>query len=368
MAEYKYSSIVEWARKYIASHGLKPHDRFFTEKELCDMHGVSRQTVRQALMQLESEGMICRTRGSGTFVGEHRMTAPQGGAAKNVGVITTYFSDYIFPHIVTGIEGVLNMSGITMQISITRDQVAEERKALMNMISQGVSGIIAEPSKSALPNPNMDLYTELRSLNIPVVFINAKYTWSDSPCVAMDDEAAGRIVTDYLFECGHRNIFGIFPHDDMQGHKRYSGFMRSISAHGGTGAEQKVLWYPACDKNVFLDYSEQRLSELICSSTGVVCYNDDIAVKLMVICRERGIRVPEDISIVGIDDARIASVCGTPLTTVTHPQKKLGETAAKQLLSMMNNGIRSGDDILFMPELVERESVSKIRYTDSTAI
>lgn len=360
MGEYKYSVIVEWAKEYISSHGLKPRDRFFTEKELCDMHCVSRQTVRQALMQLENEHIISRARGSGTFVADNKSLQPSKPEIRNVGVITTYFSDYIFPHIVTGIEGVLNKAGITMQMAITRDQVSEERRALTGMIKQGVCGIIAEPSKSALPNPNTDLYDELRSGGIPIVFINAKYSWSDCPYVAMNDEEAGRIVTDHLFDCGHRDIFGIFPHDDMQGHKRYSGFMRSINAHGGTGAEQNVLWYPAFEKDVFFKYAGQRLFEHISSCTGVVCYNDDIAVKLMVICRENGIKVPDDISIVGIDDARIASICGTPLTTVTHPQRRLGETAAEMLISLINSGERHRSDVLFTPSLVIRDSVKKL--------
>ncbi len=360
MGDYKYSAIVEWAKEYISSHELKPHDRFFTEKELCDMHGVSRQTVRQALMQLENENVISRARGSGTFVSDSKTVQPVKSEIMNVGVITTYFSDYIFPHIVTGIEGVLNRSGITMQMAITRDQVSEERRALSAMIAQGVCGIIAEPSKSALPNPNTDLYDELKAQGIPIVFINAKYSWSDSPYVAMNDEEAGRIVTDHLFDCGHRDIFGIFPHDDMQGHKRYSGFMRSINSHGGSGAEQNVLWYPAFEKDVFFRYAGQWLLEHMTSCTAVVCYNDDIAVKLMVLCREQGIRVPEDLSIVGIDDARIASICSTPLTTVTHPQRKLGETAAEMLISLMNSGERHRNDVLFTPKLIIRNSVRKI--------
>ena len=60
MEDYKYMTIVEWSRNYIISHKLKPKDRFLTEKELCEIHGVSRQTVRQALMCLENENVISR--------------------------------------------------------------------------------------------------------------------------------------------------------------------------------------------------------------------------------------------------------------------------------------------------------------------
>ena len=68
MEDYKYLAIVEWVKEYIAKEKLRPNDRFLSEKELCAIHGVSRQTVRQALKCLESDNILCRVRGSGTFV------------------------------------------------------------------------------------------------------------------------------------------------------------------------------------------------------------------------------------------------------------------------------------------------------------
>ena len=179
MEDYKYLTIVEWVKEYITKEKLRPNDRFLSEKELCAIHGVSRQTVRQALKCLESENILCRVRGSGTFV--KASTISPVARVNRVGVVSTYFSDYIFPHIVTGIESVLNESGIAMQLSITHNQVMEEAQALKTMIANGVQGLIVEPSKSALPNPNMELYQEIKSKNIPLVFFNAKYPWADFP-------------------------------------------------------------------------------------------------------------------------------------------------------------------------------------------
>ena len=168
MDEYKYLAIVEWAKKYIEEQHLLPDDRFLSENELCSIHNVSRQTVRQALKMLESENVICRVRGRGTFV--KGAGGERTGGRLSVGVISTYFSDYIFPSIVTGIESVLKRNHTAMQLSITQNQVFEETQALKNMIAHGVSGLIVEPSKSALPNPNQKLYEEIRAKNIPLVF------------------------------------------------------------------------------------------------------------------------------------------------------------------------------------------------------
>ena len=261
MDNYKYLMIVDWVKDRIVSDNLKPNDRFLTEKQLCEIHGVSRQTVRQALMKLESENVLVRVRGSGTFVGG-RADIPSAASVKgNIGVVSTYFSDYIFPHIVTGIEGVLNNCGCTMQLAITHNQVSEERQALESMLANGVQGLIIEPSKSALPNPNKELYDKFRANNIPIVFFNAKYPWSDFPCVAMDDEAAGRIVTDHLFDCGHKKISGIFALDDIQGHKRYGGFLRSCIEHDVRTAEKDVLWFATAERNSIFLYAQSWMNQ-----------------------------------------------------------------------------------------------------------
>lgn len=358
MEDYKYLTIVEWVKEYIKTHKLKPGDRFLTEKELCGIHGVSRQTVRQALMCLEGENVICRVRGSGTFVNKSFSDEPK--TLRNIGVISTYFSDYIFPHIVTGIEEVLNKTGYSMQLATTHNEVYEETQALKSMMLNGVRGLIVEPSRSALPNPNTELYQELKRRNIPLVFFNAKYPWADMPYVAMDDEAAAKTVTDHLFECGHHRVSGIFTFDDIQGHKRYSGFMKSCMEHGLHNAEKNIFWFAAADGSAIFDYFPKRILEIIEESTAVVCYNDRIAVNLLQFCREQGISIPGDISVAGIDDSKYASICDVPLTTVRHPHCKLGEAAARTLLDMIEAHSAQHKDVIFTPELIVRDSVRKL--------
>ncbi len=355
MEDYKYLAIVDWIKNYIVSEHLQPNDRFLSEKELCAIHSVSRQTVRQALKCLESDGVICRVRGSGTFV---KNGISNGSASsKRVGVVSTYFSDYIFPQIVTGIESVLNSSGIAMQLAITHNQVCEEAQALKTMISNGVDGLIVEPSKSALPNPNMDLYQEIRRNNIPLVFFNAKYPWADFPYAAMNDDSAGQIVTDYLFDCGHKQISGIFALDDIQGHKRYGGFMRSCLAHNVRTAEKNVLWFATSERAAIFQHQQKRLIELLVNSTAVVCYNDKLAVDLLRFCREHDISVPDSLSVVGIDDSKYSTICDVPLTTVRHPHQLLGEVAAKMLIDQMTDPDTQQKDVIFVPDLVIRDSV-----------
>ena len=359
MNNYKYLEIVSWVKDYIVLEGLKPNDRFLTEKQLCAIHGVSRQTVRQAMMRLESENIIYRVRGNGTFISEAAAVHPAQPVKNSVGVISTYFSDYIFPHIMTGIESVLGDAGYTMQLSITHNQVLEETQALESMLSSGVCGLIVEPSKSALPNPNVSLYKKIHESGIPLVFFNAKYPWADYPYVAMDDQVAGRKVTDYLFRCGHENIAGFFALDDIQGHLRYSGYMESCLSHNVKGSERNVFWYATADRSSIFRFAKDKILTLLSQTTAAVCYNDKLAIELMQFCKENGISVPEQMSIVGIDDSRYASICEIPLTTVRHPHSLLGQAAAKKLINMIDHTITAPEDEIFTPELIVRSSVVK---------
>lgn len=359
MDDFKYLAITEWVKNYIEDERLSPGDKFYSEKELCDIHNVSRQTVRQALMVLEGQNVIWRKRGSGTFVKAVKSSTVKNNF--NVGVISTYFSDYIFPSIVTGIEKVLRANNVSMQLSITHNQVFEESQALKTMLTQNIKGLIVEPSKSALPNPNMNLYQEIRSLNIPLIFFNAKYPWSDFPSVSMDDVMAGRLLTDHLFELGHRKISGIFVLDDIQGHKRYQGFMNSFEHHKILTSEQNVLWFSTSEKKTLFTSSRNRILALLSKSTAIVCYNDSLAISLMDFCKKENIKVPDDISIVGIDDSKLATVCEVPLTTVRHPHQLLGELTATKLLEAIENPKADFKDVLFTPELIVRNSAIKVK-------
>ena len=363
MDDFKYTAIVQWAKKKIDEDGMVAGDRFFSELQLCRIHKVSRQTVRQALALLESEGIIWRRQGSGAFV-----QAPGRDLVKRsstVGVISTYFSDYIFPGIVTGIEHVLAKNNITMQLATTRNQVEEEARALQTMLGQNIKGLIVEPSKSALPNPNSALYDEIRARNVPLVFFNAKYPYSNFPVVAMDDVNAGYIVTKHLVSLGHRKISAILLSDDMQGHKRYQGFLRSLNENHIPMGEQRVVWFSTQERSAFFQVSEEKIRELLADSTAIVCYNDAVAVDLLGFCRREGIDVPGQLSIVGIDDSKQARICEVPLTTVRHPQQQLGERAAEVLLEIMDKPAVTTEDVLYAPKLIIRQS-SAAPYTEKS--
>lgn len=355
----KHEKLREWIIARIDDGTYSAGDRLVSENELCSMFGVSRHTVRHALDMLESEGILDRRRGSGTYI--LKKPTMNSKKQKSIAVSMSYLDEYIFPNIVKGIDKVLTGLGYSMILGITYNHTENERNFLKSCIANKVDGVIIEASKSALPNPNLDLYRELESKGIPYIFVNCYYEALNSSFVVMDDYLGGFIAASRLISAGHQKIGGIFKKDDMQGQKRYSGFCAALNKNGLGAGKDNILWYATEDVDMFTDskYDSQVLSKLS-DCTGIVCYNDQIAARMLSMFQRNNINVPDDISFVSFDNSNLSILCGVKFTTLTHAGELLGEKAAESIYKL----IRGDEKIIrytFSPELIERDSVREIR-------
>lgn len=352
----KYMDIVRWTKEQIVSGAFKPGGKFFSEAELGKRFGYSRQTVRRALDILEQQGHITRVQGSGTYISSgkplpRRQFTGEGKSSMTVGVISTYMDDYIFPSIIRGIEGIFSADGFALQFASTNNLVAGETKVLQLMLERQLDGLIVEPTRSALPCVNLDLYHAIIQRGVPLVFIDSFYPELSVPYVALDDVKAGYVATQHLLNMGHRNILGIFPHSNRQGHLRYLGYVKALTELEIPIQDDRVCWYSK--ENVQQILHGSQLLNCLSTCSAALCFNDRMALSLIDLLRQNGKDVPEDLSVVGIDNSELAKI--SLITSVVHPAEQLGEAAAKLLLSMMNGS--EGKNILFPPQLVLRDSV-----------
>ena len=356
----KYREVINWIRDEIASGSLREGDRLMSEQALAEKFSLSRQTIRHATGELEAEGLLKRIRGSGTYVGAQAAPTVRE-TYRNIAVISTYVDSYIFPSTIRGIESILSKAGYTMQIAFTDDYVAQEEAILKGLLEKdNIDGLIVEPSKSALPNPNMDMYRRLKERGIPIIFFNALYSELDMPCVRMDDFEAGRVMTEILIGAGHRKIGSIFHAEDGQGRLRYGGYIKAMQSSGLRQLPGQTCWVDAFsfrDIRPMKDFLMERLKDC----TGLVCYNDEIARQVIGLFREAGRRVPEDLSIVSFDDASDTNMRGVPLATCSHPKEQLGEKVAENLLRMIDDPGFDGN-YLFPCEPIVRGSVQSLRW------
>ena len=356
-AEPKYLRIVNWIKKRVDDGELVVGDRLQSENELSARFGLSRQTVRQATSILENSGILERRRGSGTYVASTCVV--QRAVTMNIGVITTYLDDYLFPCVIRGIDGVLTAHHYTIQLSITYNKVENERAILESMLKKGIDGLIVEPTKSGLPNLNADLYRQIKRQGIPCVFIHAEYPGLNMPSVMMDDFACGREAAAYLIKKGHTKIAGIFKADDNQGHQRYAGFASELKRQGLALQEKSIVWFTTEDMEQeaeFVHSLEKGILRRIRNCTAIICYNDQVAVRIMEAAERNGVRVPEDLSMISFDDSYLATLDKVGLTTFMHPKEELGRVAATNLLKIIGHSAYE-NAVRFPPRLVERESV-----------
>lgn len=351
----KYEIVTEYLRKKIREGQLKPGDKVPSENALTNKFGLSRDTVRRGFKVLEESGILERRRGSGTYVSDKKT-----GGSNRIAVVTTYVENYIFPKIIMGIGAELSKRGYSMQLSFTQNRVEKEKEVLSDILLKGdVAGIIMEPVKSALPNPNLNLYKGLKDKGIPIVFINSFYKELDVPHVSLDDEKMAYMATKYLISHGHRKIGAILKMDDGQGHLRFSGFRSALAEIDEENGADFVAWYDTKDEQantIFGEHLDKRLKD--CSA--VFCYNDKLAREYIDYLKEKGVRVPEDVSVIGLDNSEIAELGDVKITTFPHPMEELGRTATENLLSLILDP-RFDATKEFVTQVKERDSVKSIQ-------
>lgn len=355
--EPKYISLVNWIKNKISIRELHPGDKLYSENELSEMFGLSRQTVRHAIGILEEEGLVERIRGSGTYVGSRRGTIRK--KTMNIAVISTYVDGYIFPPTLQGIVQTLSAAGYMTQIAFTNNRVENERRILEGILEKdNVDGVIVEATKSALPNPNLEYYRELQKRQIALLFFNCKYPELDAPIVALDDQKVAEVAVDYLLEQGHRKIGGIFKADDGQGRLRYVGYINALLKAGISVDDRKILWIDTEDQKDLKNIRGSVLRRLT-DCTGVFCYNDEVAFGLIEMLQKEGFRVPGQLSVVSVDASDLSLLSEPRITSIPYPMEELGQKAAENMLHLIEEADYDGN-YLYRPEILVRDSVKKV--------
>ncbi len=322
-----------------------------SEHELMEKFSVSRHTIRQAFSELTSEGLIYKEQGKGTFSNYNKETK----AKQIVAVITTYMSGFVFPGIINGIEQVLSDEGYMMLLTNTNNIKEREGQYLSSILEHNVVGMIIEPTKSAHDNTNIKLLNQMHEKGIKSVFINARYDNYDSSYVVMDDERGGYIATEYLLQLGHKVIGGVFKTDDKQGVHRKSGYLKAMNKYNVKIDYSNIGEYSTENMYDFPYMFAQSLFRKENSPTAVVCYNDQCSLLVMQAIEDRGLSIPEDISVVGYDDSLSTVHSDIKLTTIRHPKENMGIQAAKYLVDMIE-GRMEKPQMIYQPELIVRNS------------
>lgn len=357
----KYQVIIEDIKSKILSGDYSIGEQIPTESAMQETYGVSRHTVRKAILELSNEGFLRSEKGSGTYVSNQYQSKASGASAnKTIGVITTYISDYIFPSIIRGIESRLNKDNYSLLLASTNNDVEQEKKALEMMLSYGVDGLIVEPTKSNLYNPNISYYLSFKEQDVPFTMINAYYEELDVPFFCLDDVQSSYLATNELISKGHTQIGLIAKMDDLQGKYRMKGYIKALGEAKLRFQPEHILSFNTETKLDLYANLKEFLTENQDEMTALVCYNDEVGLEVVNVCRQLGISIPDKLSIIGQDNSYIAKNATINLTTLTHPQEQLGHDAADWIIKKLQGKKDLPNETYYQPVLVEGETIKEL--------
>ncbi|MCQ2457684.1 MAG: LacI family transcriptional regulator [Clostridia bacterium] len=219
--------------------------------------------------------------------------------------------------------------------------------------NRGVDGIIIV---GAYPNEWLD---ELHSLSIPVVLIDTYVKDPVYHTVGIDDRLGGRMATEYLLSRGHRDIAFLSGQIEEHGvvHKRFQGYKDALES-AGLPVRDEYLY----TGSISFEYAEQAAREMVakgCRETAVFATADVMGVGLIGGLHNLGVRVPDDISVIGFDDGILAKMCNPRLTTIHQDIAEKGVTAIRFIMDSISGATDKQEKILPL-SVVERQSVRRI--------
>lgn len=356
----KYQIIIDDIKSHILSGAYKAGEQIPTESALQESYNVSRQTVRKAILELSNEGFLRSEKGSGTYVSSQWSRSGGKTNNKTIGVITTYISDYIFPSIIRGIESRLNEDNYSLLLASTNNDIGQEKKALEMMLSYGVDGLIIEPTRSNLYNPNIAYYLSFKEQNIPFTMINAYYEELEVPFFCLDDVQSSYLATRELISKGHSEIGIIAKMDDLQGKYRMKGYIKALGEARLRFRPEHVLSFDTETKPNLSINVEGFLTDNRDGLTALICYNDEVGLEVVHACRRLEISIPDELSIIGQDNSYIAKNANIKLTTLTHPQEQMGRDAADWIIKSLQGKKDLPARTYYQPVFIEGETVKAI--------
>ena len=273
-----------------------------------------------------------------------------------IGVLIPDITNPLFPPILRGIEDRLGEAGYTSLIVNTDNDADRERSHIEAMRARQVDGFI-----SATARLDRELLAEAAAAEKPLVLVNRSLEDGSAPAVTVDDAFGIRLAVEHIAGLGHKRIGHVAgPQNLSTGHRRYLGFVEAMTDAGLEVQREYVRF----SKWFTEDEGARVCAELLDAAgelTAIVAANDLLALGCYDALEERGLRCPEDISIVGFNDMPFVDRLRPPLTTVRVPQREIGTVAADLMLQRLTDGADGASQILLEPTLVVRGSTAPPR-------
>jgi GntR family transcriptional regulator of arabinose operon len=346
-----YYQLAEQIKAQIKTGQIKVGDKLPSESEMVELYGLGRLTVREALARLVNTGYLKKIQGKGTFC-----IASQAKADRiDVDVILDMTYTYFIPYYVKSISAVLLAHNCNFIISDSHDDSDKIAGVLEGVVHRGSSGVIVQPSRCCTKTPERikKAFLQLRAADIPYIMIDSLYEDVESSYTILDEYKGGVMAAHFFHDLGHRRLAVASMDQYRDSLQRRDGFMETC-AFLGLPPPLLIPWNTNTERTLVKRLKSREI-------TALFCYNDEVAVQCLRVLKNRGMIVPDDISVLGFDDTVLAATVEPGLTTIAHPKQIIGKLAAQALLDLMNKKNLWPFVRVFKPRLIKRASCKQIK-------
>jgi DNA-binding LacI/PurR family transcriptional regulator len=293
-------------------------------------------------------------------LGYERPTKLRGERARLVGLVLPELQNPIFPAFAEVISTALAQQGFTPVLCTQTSGGVTEADYVDLLLQQQVSGVIFAGGLYTQQDARHDHYRRLTERKLPTVLINAAIEGIEFPRVVCDDAVAAEQAMGHLVSLGHTRIGMVLGPADHVPSNRKLASARAFAARAGVPLESAQVVHSMYS----LETAQAAAVRLLRTGvTGIVCASDPMALGTIRAVRRAGLRVPEDISVVGYDDSALMNYTEPPLTTVRQPIEPMGRMVTDLLVAQIMGATVSHDELLFEPELVVRASTGAVPPT-----
>lgn len=307
-----------------------------TIKDIAKALGISTSTVSRALsdawdVKRETREQVLAMAKKLNYHPNLNAKNLQNKRTGTIGIIIPEFVSSFFPNVVMGIQEVLYEENYHMFITQSNETREQELDNLRLLREHMVEGIIISTTNEG---GNEDAYKELIDSGMPLVFFNRCPKTLAAPKVLIDDCLMAEKAVEHLIATGRRNIIHLVGPVNLEvSAMRAQGFANTLRRHGLDPEGRSI---PA---GIFIKDGQAAMERLFDEGVelpdAIFCFNDPVAIGAMKALKNRGIRIPDDIAIVGFSEGSMATVVEPQLTTVLQPMKEMGREAARLLLQQL---------------------------------
>lgn len=329
-------------------------------KDIATAAGVSLGTVSNVLNHPDRVSARTRARVEQVmsdlgFVPNESARQLRAGRSRTLAYVVLDASNPFFTDVARGVEETVAQKDLSLFMCNSDNRADRERAYLARLEEQRVAGVLVTPV-----DPDSETLDVISGRGTPIVIVDRIRSRETHCSVAVDDVLGGRLAMEHLLDLGHERVAFIGgPSSIGQVRDRHKGSLDALD-DAGLGEENLTRIDTAA---LSIGEGRQAAERLLGipskrRPTAAFCANDLLALGLLQQCVAAGVRVPEDLAIVGYDDIEYAGAAAVPLTSVRQPRMRLGRTAADLLLDEVDNPDHAHQQITFTPELVARASTA----------